>query len=445
MDIKKFLTDKQYEGWMELEKLTPTDPAMRRDVFGQDVFDIAQRAARVLTEMANIGGRALVLTLAKPYVEKGIISVERCGDLFSPGVGQMLADLQKAGSLIITEKNLADKEFSSFMVSFVRDIRIIISMIAECYARMTAVSDRPADKYSLQLARAGKEFCAPIAHKLGLYEIKRELEDLAVKFQDPEAYARIQHSLNQTRQQRDEYLQKVVDTLRQRITGIGFEYTVKYRTKSIHSIYAKMVKKGIDLDGIYDLYALRIIVDTTPELEKAACWAMFGLTTSVFLPNLLRTRDWITKPRESGYESLHTTVLGPDNHWVEVQIRSQRMDEDAECGIAAHWRYKGEAGHDETLNNVLTDIRNAMEKQTSLEDMEAHFAQELYPEEVFVFDNSDKLHKVSTDTRVIDYIIQIAPEADWVELFSGAKVNGVERPLDHVLHNGDRVELIIKM
>lgn len=439
------LTQEEDKSLQWLTALEPKEPQAHLDENGQDLFALAKESARVLTEDLGITGSTVVLSLATPYVIKGIVTPEECAKRFSPEIQELLHDMQRVDSLIVNDENVKDKEFSGFIVSMARDIRVIIALIVNCYVRMNAIKDEPVTPYALRLANSSRHFYAPLSHKLGLYEIKRDLEDLAVKFEDPEAYERITQSLQKSRKQRDEYLRQVVDRLQQRITGIGFEYTVKYRTKSIHSIYAKMTKKGIDLDGIYDLYALRIIVKAPRELELAACWAMFGLTTSVFVPNLLRTRDWITRPRESGYESLHTTVLGPDNHWVEVQIRSERMDEEAECGQAAHWRYKGEDGHDAALNDALLEIRRALESHADMETVRTGFAQDIYGREIFVFDNADRLHKVSSEARVIDYIIQIAPEADWVELFSGAEVNGIQRPLDFVLNNGDHVKLTAKL
>lgn len=443
--IQDHITPAEYKAWKALQELAPTDPEARQDKFGQDVFDLSLYAANVLTSLVGTGGSTLMIVLVAPYVSKGLLSLEECGRRFSPELQHLMTIYAKTADLRITDDNLADKEFTSFWMSFAEDIRVIIALTVDCYVRMQAVSDDDVTPYSLSLAKASRLFYAPLAHKLGLYELKRDLENLAVKFEDPEAYRHIVQALHQTRQQRDAYLAKVVQTLEERISGVGIKYEVKWRTKSISSIYAKMKKKGVDLDGMYDLYALRFIVDAEPAMEKAACWAMYGLTCSVFVPNLLRTKDWISNPKPSGYESLHTTVLGPDDHWVEVQIRSRRMDEVAELGQAAHWRYKGEEGNDEALNEVLTTIRTALEKRTSMEEVAANFAHDVYSKEMFIFDNADRLHKVNSDSRVIDYITQIAPEADWVELFSGARVNGVEQPLSHVLHNGDRVELIINM
>lgn len=443
--LEEFLSENQYKMWKELQHRVPTDATQRLDEYGQDVFELALYGAHVLTTKAGIGSSTLLITLLKPFVQKSLLSIEECKTLFSEQIAGLMETLKQLDSIEITDQNLADKEFTSFWISFVKDIRIIICLTVDCYVRMQAISDDHVTPYSLRLAKASKLFYSPVAHKLGLYELKRDLENLVVKFEDPDAYRYIRNSLKQTREQRDEYLRKVVETLNKRAKGIGIKYEVKWRTKSISSIYAKMKNKGVDLDGMYDLYALRFIVEAEPEMERAVCWAMYGLTCSVFVPNLLRTKDWISRPKESGYESLHTTVLGPDNHWIEVQIRSRRMDEIAELGQAAHWRYKGEQGHDEALNDALTSIRAALEKRTSMEDIAENFARDIYSKEIYVFDNADRLHKVPSDSRVIDYILQIAPEPDWVELFCGARVNGEEQALTHLLHNGDRVELIVNM
>lgn len=440
-DLKKYISPADFEAVGRLSEAAAG--CARTDADGFDIFDVSLQTAQVLATEIGIGDNTIMLALLWPYVQTGLISIDQVERDFSAEVAELLRNVEKVKGFAITLQNLKDQAFSNFIISFAHDIRIIIYFIAEQYVRMKNAEFHSNEDVKKRLAQESKAFFAPLAHRLGFYEIKRELEDLSVKYLDPDVYYKIVNDLQQTRSERDEYMEHFVKQLCERIDDIGFPYVVKWRTKSINSIYAKMQNKGIGVDEIFDLFALRIILDVPEKLEKAACWAMFGITSSVYLPNTLRTKDWISKPRPSGYESLHTTVLGPDNHWVEVQIRTKRMDEIAEHGQAAHWRYKGIKSNDEQLNDALLSIRTALEQNRSIDDMVHNLSNELYKDEIFVFDNKDQLHKIPAGARIIDYIINIAPEPDWVELFSGANVNGEFKTLDTTLKNGDRVELVI--
>lgn len=440
-ELEKYISPHDFAAVQNLSaKISGCETA---DKDGFNIFEVSVQTALTLGAEIGVGDNTVLLALLWPYVQTEIVTIEQVEHDFSSELADLLRNVEKVKRFAITLQNLKDQAFSNFIISFAHDIRIIIYFIAEQYVRMKYAEFHSNEDVKKRLAQESRAFFAPLAHRLGFYEIKRELEDLSVKYLDPDMYRKIVNDLQQTRRERDEYMEHFVKQLCERIDDIGFPYVVKWRTKSINSIYAKMQNKGIGVDEIFDLFALRIILDVPEKLEKAACWAMFGITSSVYLPNTLRTKDWISKPRPSGYESLHTTVLGPDNHWVEVQIRTKRMDEIAEHGQAAHWRYKGIKSNDEQLNDALLSIRTALEQNRSIDDMVHNLSNELYKDEIFVFDNKDQLHKIPAGARIIDYIINIAPEPDWVELFSGANVNGEFKTLDTVLKNGDRVELVV--
>lgn len=252
---------------------------------------------------------------------------------------------------------------------------------------------------------------APLAHRLGLYQIKTEMEDLALKFTEYETYKYIARSLNEKKSERDAYIARFIAPLSDKLTAAGFKFTIKGRPKSIHSIYHKMQAQHCDIDRIYDLFAIRIILDSEPEKEKSDCWQVYSLITDIFQPNPKRLRDWLSVPKENGYESLHTTVLGPDNKWVEVQIRTVRMDEIAEQGVAAHWSYKGVHGN----------IFNGKEA-------------------VYVFTPTGDLKRLPAGATVLDFAFSIHSEVGCHCV--GGRIRNQNVPIRHVLQNGDQIEII---
>ncbi|MCF0159503.1 MAG: bifunctional (p)ppGpp synthetase/guanosine-3',5'-bis(diphosphate) 3'-pyrophosphohydrolase [Bacteroidaceae bacterium] len=419
--------------------------------FGMDCMDLAYNTACILSEI-GMERSSIVLALVEPFVHWGMLSMADAERLFGEDVARLLSLVARLKNKTITLENMSDAQFSDFVISFVEDIRVVIYLTVnrrEVMLALDAVEDdgehETLNEERTRQAALSRLFYAPIAHRLGFYGIKRDLEDLSVKFEHPEEYYKIVGELKQTREERDQYLQDFIAPLREKIEELQIPYEIKWRTKSINSIYTKMQSKEVGIDGIYDLFALRVILDVPEKLEKAVCWAIFGVASSLYVPNMLRTKDWVGKPKSSGYESLHTTMLGPDNHWVEIQIRSKRMDKVAEHGLAAHWIYKGVKGSDDAVNEALLAIRTAIENHTGVDTLIKSFSDELFKGEMFVFDNSDELHKIPSGSRIVDYIIHVAPEPDWVELFCGANVNGEFKPLDHTLKNGDRVELVIRM
>jgi len=279
---------------------------------------------------------------------------------------------------------------------------------------------------------------APLAHKLGLYKLKSELEDLSLKYMEHDAYYMIKENLNATKKARDEYIERFIAPIQKKLEDAGLKFHMKGRTKSIHSIWQKMKKQKCGFNGIYDLFAIRIILDSPEKLEKMQCWLVYSIITDMYQPNPKRLRDWLSIPKSNGYESLHITVLGPENKWVEVQIRTERMDEIAERGLAAHWRYKGvkgETGLDEWLNN----IRSALETNDDLQLMD-QFKMDLYEDEVFVFTPKGDLFKFPKGATVLDFAYHIHSNVG--NRCTGARINGKIVPFREVLHSGDQVEIM---
>lgn len=345
-----------------------------------------------------------------------------------------VADLYKVNTSLETEN------FRKLLLSLAEDVRVVLIIIAERAALMRQLNTEPDSDKRRAIAQETSFLYAPLAHRLGLYTIKTELEDLSLKFTEYDVYKEIAHTLNETKKHRDAYIDAFITPLKKKLEDMGFRFTIKGRTKSIHSIYKKMLKQNVGVDHIYDLFAIRIILDSEPEKEKAECWQVYSVIADMYQPNPKRLRDWLTIPKSNGYESLHTTVLGPEQKWVEVQIRPRRMDEIAEKGVAAHWKYKGgksEGGMDEFLKSVREMLESEdVQTKEALQDFRLNF----YDEEVFVFTPNGDLHKLPKGATVLDFAFAIHTGLGCRCV--GGKIGGRQVPIKHVLHNGDQVEIL---
>ena len=316
-------------------------------------------------------------------------------------------------------------------------MRVVLIMIADRVNLMRQIRDTQNTEAKTRAAEEASYLYAPLAHKLGLYKLKSELEDLSLKYLEHDAYYMIKENLNATKRSRDAYIEKFIAPLGEKLAGMGIKCHIKGRTKSIHSIWQKMKKQKCGFNGIYDLFAIRIIIDSPLSEEKMQCWQAYSLITDMYQPNPKRLRDWLSVPKSNGYESLHITVLGPENKWVEVQIRTERMDEIAEKGLAAHWRYKGiksESGLDDWLKN----IRAALENNDNLQLMD-QFKMDLYEDEVFVFTPKGDLLKFPKGAPILDFAYHIHSGVG--NKCVGGKINGKNVPIREVLHSGDTVEI----
>ena len=317
-------------------------------------------------------------------------------------------------------------------------MRVILIMIADRVNIMRQIRDTDAVEAKQKVSEEASYLYAPLAHKLGLYKLKSELEDLSLKYLEHDAYYAIKDSLNATKAARDAYIKRFIDPIEAKLKAAGLSFHMKGRTKSIHSIWQKMKKQHCKFEGIYDLFAIRIILDAPLEKEKMQCWQVYSIITDMYQPNPKRLRDWLSVPKSNGYESLHITVLGPENKWVEVQIRTERMDEIAEHGLAAHWRYKGvksEGGVDEWLAN----IRSALENNDDLQLMD-QFKLDLYEDEVYVFTPKGDLLKFPKGATLLDFAYHIHSNVG--SSCVGGRINGKNVSFREVLHSGDTVEVL---
>jgi len=304
---------------------------------------------------------------------------------------------------------------------------------------MRQIKDSPNEEARQQVSNEAAYLYAPLAHKLGLYKLKSELEDLSLKYTEKEMYYHIKEKLNETKASRDRYIAAFIQPIQKKLEDAGLKFHMKGRTKSIHSIYQKMKKQKCPFEGVYDLFAIRIILDSEYEKEKQECWQVYSIVSDMYMPNPKRLRDWLSVPKSNGYESLHTTVMGPEGKWVEVQIRTERMDDIAERGFAAHWRYKGVKG-ESGLDEWLTTIRETLEHAGSDLEVMDQFKLELYEDEVFVFTPKGDLFKLPKGSTVLDFAFSIHTKLG--SKCIGAKVNGKNVQLRQKLNSGDQVEIM---
>ena len=338
----------------------------------------------------------------------------------------------------LNEEMLKTDNFRNLLVSQAADMRVVLLLIAGCVVMMRRVKDTEAKAAQRRLAIEAAHIYAPLAHKLGLYKLKSELEDLSLKYLETEAYYMIKEALNATKKSRDAYIENFLAPIHTMLQEAGLRYHMKGRTKSIHSIWQKMKKQKCGFEKVYDLFAIRIILDSAPNKEVAECWKVFSLITNKYESNLKRLRDWVTVPKSNGYESLHVTVLGPENKWVEVQIRTERMDEVAEHGLAAHWRYKGVKSSEGGVDSWLAGIRTALEegRDPHVDDNEG-----LKENSIYVFTPKGDLFKLPVGSTVLDFAYLIHSKVG--NRCVGGIVDGKNVSLRQVLASGQRVEVLV--
>lgn len=374
--------------------------------------------------------------------------LDEISNKFGNSTMQIVKGLIKVHSLYTKSQVIESENFRNLLLSFAEDMRVILIMIAERVNLMRQIRDTKEEEAKRKVSEEASYLYAPLAHKLGLYKLKSELEDLSLKYLEHEAYYMIREKLNATKKSRDAYIQRFITPVRKQLEEAGLKFHMKGRTKSIHSIWQKMKKQQCDFEGIYDLFAIRIIIDSNMDeftderkmhsQELKQCWQAYSIVTDMYQPNPKRLRDWLSVPKSNGYESLHITVLGPENKWVEVQIRTERMDNIAERGLAAHWRYKGVKG-DSHADNWLEHIRTALEAGDGLQVMD-QFKMGLYEDEVFVFTPKGDLYKFPKGATVLDFAYHIHTGVG--NSCVGGRINGKVVPIREKLHSGDSVEII---
>lgn len=463
MDIQPFFTEdekKQFfskykqllrylDSFLQEEDLSKMKTLMKRvvalDCYGRDkngINGLLRNIDTALIAALEIGLKrtsVIALLLYRPVLKQAI-SIQDVEKLFDKDIALMISRLLKTSDLYARNTAINSENFHRLLFSFAEDVRVILIMIADRLCLMRLGKQLRDDKERMRLATEVSYLYAPLAHRLGLYTIKSELEDLSLKYTDPKQYDFIKKKLNETKRSRDAYIAEFIAPIEQKLNNAGLNFDIKGRTKSIHSINNKLKKQNIDFEGIYDLFAIRIILDTPLEKERSECWQVYSIITDMYQPNPKRMKDWISIPKTNGYESLHITVMGPQSKWVEVQIRTRRMDEIAERGLAAHWKYKGvkeENGLDEFLNTVRAALET---KESNPLDLMQDFKMDLYKDEIYVFTPTGELIKLAKGATVLDFAFAIHTKLG--SKCVSAKVNDKNVPIKYVLNNGDTVSVI---
>ena len=437
MDIQPFFTEEEKKqffskykqllrhlySFLKKEDLSKMKELMKRvvalDCYGRDkngINGLLRNIDTALIATTEIGLKrtsVIALLLYRPVMKK-IITLDEVKTTFDADVTLIISRLLKTSDLYARNTAVDSENFHKLLFSFAEDVRVILIMIADRLCLMRLGKQLKNDEDRKRLATEVSYLYAPLAHRLGLYTIKSELEDLSLKYTDRKQYDFIKQKLNETKRSRDAYIAEFITPIKSKLEEAGLQFDIKGRTKSIHSINNKLKKQNIPFEDIYDLFAIRIILDTPYEKERSDCWQVYSIITDMYQPNPKRMKDWISIPKTNGYESLHITVMGPQNKWVEVQIRTRRMDEIAERGLAAHWKYKGgkaESGLDEFLNTVRAALET---KENNPLDLMQDFKMDLYKDEIYVFTpTGDTVSIVTAPTQT--------PKRDWLNIVVTSK------------------------
>ena len=401
--------------------------------------------AQICVDEIGLGPTAVIAALLHDVVEDTDMEIKDIEKLFGSKVSKIIDGLTKISGVFQQGSSQQAENFRKSLLTLSEDVRVILIKIADRLHNMRTLESMPRNT-QLKISSETIYLYAPLAHRLGLYSIKTELEDLYLKYTEPEIYRDIANKIQQTRAARNRFIKDFVEPIDESLAHSGFDYTIKGRPKSIHSIWNKMKKQKVGFDEIYDLFAIRIILETEPEEEKAACWKVYSIVTDFYKPNPDRLRDWVSTPKSNGYESLHVTVMSKTGQWVEVQIRTRRMDEIAEKGFAAHWKYK-ESHKDGTQNREtgieawIAKVREMLENQDgNAIDFVNDFRKNLFSEEVYLFTPKGELKILPAGATALDFAFDVHTKVGQTCL--GAKVNNKLVPISHKLSNGDQIEIL---
>lgn len=397
--------------------------------------------AQICVEEIGLGTTSIISALLHDVVEDTDYEVEDIEKEFGKKIAKIIDGLTKISGVGSKHESGQAENFRKMLLTLSQDVRVILVKLADRLHNMRTLDSMPRHK-QLKIASETIFIYAPLAHRLGLYAIKSEMEDLHLKYTNREVYQSIVENIRSTKEARDRFIRRFTRPVHQELSSQDFDFTIKGRVKSIHSIWEKMKKQNIPFEEVFDLFAIRIIVDVPEDQEKAVCWHVYSIVTDFYKPNPDRLRDWVSTPKANGYESLHTTVMSRTGRWVEVQIRTKRMDDIAEKGYAAHWKYKGSANKKESgLENWISQVRELLENISSnAAEFVDEFKANLYQDEVFVFTPKGDLRTLQYGATTLDFAFDIHTEIGLKCL--GAKVNQKLVPLNHVLQNGDQVEIL---
>jgi GTP pyrophosphokinase len=396
--------------------------------------------SRICVEEIGLGVRSTICALLHDVVEDTDISLDDIERDFGSEIARIVDGLTKISNVIDVNASQQAENFKKILLTLTDDPRVILIKLADRLHNMRTLDSMKRDK-QLKISSETVYVFAPLAHRMGLYNIKTELEDLAMKYLEPEEYKEIARKLAETKRERSRYINEFIKPLRENMERSDFDFEIHGRPKSIHSIWTKMRKKGVTFEEVYDLFAIRIIINSPPELEKADCWKVYSMITDEYSPSPERLRDWLSNPKSNGYEALHTTVMGPQGKWVEIQIRSKRMNEIAEKGLAAHWKYKEGASDESRFDKWFQQIREVlnMEDNDSINFLQ-DFKMSFLAEEIYVYTPKGDVKMMPIGSTALDFAFSI--HSDIGEQCIGAKVNHKLVPISHKLRSGDQVEII---
>ena len=430
------------EDWSRLKGLLRegiAKGAYAKDSHGIDTLDRCIRTSTVIVEKTGLKKASLLTALFDPMVQQGLIAPDQFKKEFGEDAAQLIQGMCRVKELYSKHDSIADENFRKLLVSFAEDVRVIICLIADRYVLMKMLAGNPDNDYRLHVTEECRLLYIPMAHRLGLYAIKSEMEDMVVKYEHRDVYDDIARQLNETKRAREAYIKAFIGPVKAKLEEAGLKFTIKGRTKSISSIWNKMKAQNTTLDHIYDLFAIRIILDSPADKEKAQCWQVYSIVTDMYQPNPKRLRDWLSVPKSNGYESLHITVNGPENRWVEIQIRTRRMDDIAERGLAAHWSYKG-IKSEGAADSIMAGIREILEHNTNPDELRKDFALDMYQEEIFVFTPNGEVRQLPKGATVLDFAFSIHSKLGLSCV--GARVGGRNVRISHKLQSGDTVEVL---
>ena len=420
--------------------LTAQKGGIARDNFGFNPIVTDLLTAHLVGQEIGFQREIMICIMLNRCVQAGTVSLDEAKEHFGENVANILTNLAQINSLYAKSPTIESENFRNLLLSFTHDMRVMLIMISSRLVILRQLFDSTDSDARRMVAREASKLYIPLAHKLGFYKLKSEMEDFALRYTESEIYAELSRKLEETAASREDYIASFIKPIERQLKAMPhLKYRIKGRTKSINSIWQKMKKQQRPFEQVYDLFAIRIIIDSEPQNEKSECWQVYSIVADMYTPNPHRLRDWLSVPKSNGYESLHTTVMGPEGRWVEVQIRTERMDAVAEHGLAAHWRYKG-VKSEKGLDNLLASIRDTLQNLHEENATDNKFKMELYKDEIFIFSPKGDLYRLSKGATVLDFAFSIHTGLGC--RCTGALVNGRNVPIRHVLNNGDQVEII---
>jgi GTP pyrophosphokinase len=396
--------------------------------------------ARICAEEIGLGVRSTICALLHDTVEDTDITLDDVQKEFGSEIAKIVDGLTKISNVIDVNASQQAENFRKILLTLTDDPRVILIKLADRLHNMRTLDSMKPEK-QLKISSETVYVYAPLAHRMGLYNVKTEMEDLSMKYLEPEAYREIAKKLAETRRERTRYINEFVKPLKEKLDKVGLDFEIYGRPKSIHSIWNKMKKKGVGFEEVYDLFAIRIIINSAPEKEKEDCWKVYSMITDEYTPSPERLRDWLSNPKSNGYEALHTTVMGPQGKWVEVQIRSKRMNEIAEKGLAAHWKYKEDTNDESRFDKWFSQIREVISSNdVDSIDFLHDFKRSFLAEEIYIYTPKGDVKMLPVGATALDFAFAVHTEVG--SKCIGAKVNHKLVPISHKLKSGDQVEII---